>query len=65
MGFRFRKVFSSGPLRTTWTGRGMGWSIGVPGFRFGISADGKHYLSVGIPGTGLYYTKVLNRRRRQ
>ena len=44
MGFRFRKIFTTGPIRTTWTGRGVGWSIGIPGFRLGISADGKRYL---------------------
>lgn len=65
MGFRFRKIFTTGPIRTTWTGRGVGWSIGIPGFRLGISADGKRYLSIGIPGTGLFYTTQLNGKRTQ
>ena len=60
--FRFRKVFTKGPFRTTWTGRGMGWSFGVPGCRVGFSTRGGIYLTFGIPGTGLYYTKGLFRR---
>lgn len=55
MGFRFRKVFNAGPVRANCSGRGMGYSIGFPGFRLGITADGRRYVSVGIPGTGLYY----------
>jgi len=62
MGFRFRKVINNGPLRSTWTGKGMGWSVGLAGFRYGIASDGRHYISVRIPGSGLYYTKYLNGR---
>lgn len=40
MGWRFRKVFSSGPFRWTWTKKGVGWSIGVPGLRYGVSPNG-------------------------
>jgi hypothetical protein len=56
---RFRKVFTKGPLRTTLTGRGVGWSFGIPGLRIGCSSRGGINLSTGIPGTGLYYTKRL------
>lgn len=38
---------------------GVGWSWGIPGFRIGKSADGTTWISVGIPGTGLYFTKRL------
>lgn len=55
MGFMFRKILSSGPVRTTVTGKGIGWSFGLPGCRYGISADGRHYLAFGILGTGFYY----------
>jgi Protein of unknown function (DUF4236) len=41
-------------MRTTLTSHGVGWSIGVPGFRYGISASGRRYISIGIPGTGIY-----------
>ncbi len=60
--FRFRKTFTQGPFRTTWTGKKVGWSFGVPGFRMNFSANGGIHLTVGIPGTGLFYTKKLFRR---
>jgi hypothetical protein len=63
MGWRFRKIFSQGPFRITWTGMGMGWSVGIPGFRYGVAANGRRYVSVGFPGTGLYYVHYLNRQR--
>ncbi len=63
MGWRFRKIFTQGPIRSTWTGKGMGWSVGVPGFHYGISANGRHYFSVGFPGTGLYYVHYLSHKR--
>ena len=61
MGWRFRKVFQSGPFRWTWTGKGVGWSCGIPGLRYGVSSDGKRYVSVGLPGTGLSYIKYLDK----
>ncbi|GFO67474.1 hypothetical protein GMLC_10530 [Geomonas limicola] len=62
-GLLFRKIFSTGPMRTTWTGSGMGWSIGIPGCRYGISSNGKHYLAFGIPGTGIYYRHYFRKVR--
>jgi hypothetical protein len=62
MGWRFRRVFSSGPFRWTMSKRGVGWSIGIPGLRYGISPTGSRYISFGIPGTGLYYIKYLDRK---
>ncbi len=61
MGFFFRKILSSGPIRTTWTGKGVGWSIGLPGCRYGTSANGRHYLAIGFPGTGIYYRHYFKR----
>lgn len=46
-----------GPVRTTFSQRGVGKSIGFFGFRFGVTADGRNYWSFGIKGTGLYYIK--------
>lgn len=63
MSFRFRKVFTQGPFRTTWTGKKMGWSCGVPGCRFGFGADGGMYLTFSIPGTGMSYTKKIGGKR--
>jgi hypothetical protein len=54
MGWRFRKVWSAPPLRWTLTRRGIGASVGIPGLRFGMSPDGRRYVSVGLPGTGIY-----------
>jgi hypothetical protein len=39
--------------------RGAGWSVGVPGVRYGRSATGAAYVSVGFPGLGLYWLKYL------
>lgn len=55
MGWRWRKTFSNGPIRTTVSKSGIGWSIGLPGFRYGITPQGRKYISIGIPKTGLYY----------
>lgn len=43
------------------TEKGMGWSFGVPGFRVGFRAGGGITLTIGIPGTGLCFTKVVRR----
>jgi len=45
--------------------RGIGYSWGIPGFRISNHADGSTWVSAGIPGTGLYYTKRLNNRTNQ
>ncbi|HEX4119505.1 MAG TPA: DUF4236 domain-containing protein [Verrucomicrobiae bacterium] len=62
MSWRWRKVFNRGPLRTTVTTKGIGWSIGIPGLRYEISSSGRHYVSAGIPGIGLYWIKYLDGR---
>jgi hypothetical protein len=55
MGLRFRRFWNLGPFRLSLSRAGLGSSIGVPGFRIGVSATGQKYFSIGIPGTGLYY----------
>lgn len=57
MAWRWRKMKSYGPIRTTVSKKGLGTSFGFLGFRFGVSPNGKRYWSFGIPGTGLYYIK--------
>jgi hypothetical protein len=57
MAWRFRRSKTIGPVRTTISKKGIGSSIGVPGFRVGVSPDGRKFWSVGIPGTGLYYIR--------
>jgi len=59
MNFRWIKIFRKGPLRTTLTKNGIGVSWGIPGFRFGYSPSGTPFISIGIPGTGLYWIKYL------
>lgn len=61
MSWRFRKFFNLGPLRFALSKRGVGSSIGIPGLRVGKSADGRMYISIGIPGTGIYMQKYLSR----
>jgi hypothetical protein len=65
LGWRFRKIFRLGPFRTTWSKKGLGFSWGLSGFRFGVSPDGRRYLSFGLVGTGLYYIKYLDQVPKQ
>lgn len=39
----------------------MSW--GIQGFRVGVSANGKKYITLGIPGTGIYFTKYFNQQQ--
>jgi hypothetical protein len=57
MAWRFRKSQNFGPIKTTVSKKGIGSSIGILGFRFGITTEGKKHWSFGIPGTGFYYIK--------
>ena len=63
MGWRFRKIFQSGPFRWTFSKSGVGWSIGIPILRYGKSPTGNSYISFGIPGTGLYFIKYFNKNK--
>jgi hypothetical protein len=60
--WRCRKIFGRGPFRWTLSKRGIGWSWGIPGFRYGVSPGGQQYISIGIPGTGLYWIKYLKQK---
>jgi len=58
MGWRIRRWISlGGGIRASLSRRGVGWSWGIPGFRIGRGADGAGWVSIGIPGTGIYFTK--------
>ncbi len=60
MSWRWRKSYSSGPFRTTVSKKGLGWSVGIPGLlRYGVTPDGRRYISIGIPKTGLYWIKYF------
>lgn len=63
MGLRFRKSISLIPgVRLNFGKTGMSISAGVPGFRTTYHTSGKRTISVGIPGTGLYYVDTINPR---
>jgi hypothetical protein len=55
----FQKRLSVGPLRFNFSRRGVGTSVGISGLRIGQSATGRRYLTLGLPGSGLSYTKTL------
>ena len=50
MGFTFRKSVKIGPVRVNVSKSGVGVSGGVKGFRVGVNAKGKTYVSVGAKG---------------
>ena len=63
MGLRFRKSINIGPLRINLSKSGIGFSVGVKGFRVGRSAKGKTTATVSLPGTGLSYVQDLDPKK--
>ncbi|MCC9604929.1 DUF4236 domain-containing protein [Blastopirellula sp. JC732] len=57
MGWTARKSITLGPLRINFSKSGVGFSFGITGFRGGMSATGRKYVSATIPGTGIRYQK--------
>ncbi len=58
MGFRFRKSFKLMPgVRLNLNKKSFGLSVGGKGLRKTVNSNGRRTTSVGVPGTGLYYTK--------
>ena len=55
MGFYYRKSIGLGPFRVNLSKQGVGYSVGVPGFRTGVSSTGRKYTTFGLPGTGMGY----------
>lgn len=55
MGFYYRKSVSLGPFRINASKSGLGYSIGGRGFRTGVSARGRSYTRLSLPGTGVGY----------
>jgi hypothetical protein len=54
MAWRFRRSLKLGPLKLNLSKSGVGYSVGVRGFRVGKDAKGRSYTAASIPGTGLY-----------
>lgn len=62
MGWRFRRTLSMGGFRWTISKQGLGGSWGLGGIlRFGVSPDGRRYISIRIPGTGISWMKYYGR----
>ncbi|HTV58990.1 MAG TPA: DUF4236 domain-containing protein [Verrucomicrobiae bacterium] len=57
MGWNLRKAFNFGLLRINLSKKGVGYSVGVRGFRVGRDAKGQDYSQTSIPGTGFYRRK--------
>jgi len=60
MGLRFRRSAKLGPFRITATKRGFSTSFGVRGARVGINSRGQVRRTIGLPGTGIYDTEIIN-----
>lgn len=61
MGLNFRKSISLGHgMKINLSKSGPSFSFGRTGMRQTISATGRSTTTVGIPGTGVYYTKQTN-----
>ena len=53
MGWGLRRSLKLGPLKLNFSKSGVGYSVGVRGFRVGKDAKGRSYTAASIPGTGL------------
>ena len=59
MGLNFRKSITiCKGVRLNLSKSGVGVSVGTKGARFSINSSGQKRATVGIPGTGVYYTKT-------
>ena len=59
MGFRYRKRIQILPfVYLNLSARGVSLSFGRRGAHYTVSSNGKRTASVGLPGTGMSYTKT-------
>lgn len=64
MGFNFRKRIRIGKFLSLNVGKsGVSLSAGRKGFRQSINTKGQARTTIGIPGTGLSYSKTVNARK--
>jgi hypothetical protein len=61
MGWRFKKPINFGGFRLNLSKRGLGLSWGFPMFRTGISSDGRRYIWITVPRTGLSWIKYFGK----
>lgn len=60
MGFRFRKIISVLPgVRINLSKSRVSTSLGGEGATVNVGPDGKRYVTVGVPGTGMSYRAPL------
>jgi len=65
MGWNYRRSRKIAPgLRLNFSNRGIGFSVGPRGNKISFSPTGRVTQNIGIPGTGLRYTRTLSTRRR-
>lgn len=61
MGFRFRKVISVLPgVKINLSKSRVSTSLGGKGATVNVGPDGKRYVTVGVPGTGMSYRAPLS-----
>ena len=59
MGFRFRKSVKLGKhVKINFNKNSVSTTFGTKGMHYTVSSNGKKTKTVGIPGTGLYYTET-------
>lgn len=57
MGLRFRKSVKLFPgVKLNFNKKSVGLSFGTRGARYSVNSDGRKTTSIGLPGTGLYWT---------
>jgi hypothetical protein len=61
MAWSFRRSLRIGPAKINLSKSGVGYSVGIPGFRAGKDAKGREYTHASIPDTGLYNRRQKNR----
>lgn len=65
MGWRFRKSFKILPgVKLNINKKSIGVTFGGKGVHYTVNSKGKHTASVGIPGTGLYYTESHTKKKK-
>jgi len=66
MGLRFRKSINLGNgARLNINKKSVGVSIGTKGARYSVNSDGRKTMSIGIPGTGVYWTKSSTKSKKR
>src|SRR5215475_274276 len=64
MGFRLRKSINIAPgVRLNFSKSGIGYSVGVKGYRVTHQVDGRTRRTASLPGTGLSYVTTSGRAR--